>query len=62
MYVGDIQLRAFTSWIQNEITSQNQAKPYTNVEELEPLYLMPEARDPWTYYYDLSEVTISKKR
>lgn len=51
LYVGDIQLRALMSWIQNEISWESQAKVYRELEEEIPLYLRLEAKDPKTYYY-----------
>ena len=45
LYVGDIQLQALMSWIQNEISREHQAQQYIEMEYEIPLFLRPKAKN-----------------
>lgn len=61
-YMGDIQLRALISWIQNEISRENQAHQYRELEYEMPLFLKPKPKDAITVYYEWLKIAYSKPR
>ena len=58
--MGDIQLRALISWIQNEISRQYQAHQFRELEYETPLLLRPEAKDARTMYYEWMKIAYVK--
>lgn len=61
-YVGDIQLWALMSQIQNEVSRGNQAQKYRELEYEIPLFLRLEANDAKTLYYDQLKIAQLESR
>lgn len=47
LYIGDVHLRAFMSWMHNEINYDWQLDTYRDVERSEPLPLRAESHKPY---------------
>lgn len=58
MYVGDIQLMDFISWVQNGISWEHQGQPYRGVEMEMPLYTRPKTKEASRTFYDWVKVTL----
>lgn len=52
LYIGDNQLKALISWMQNEIGMGTHARMHKNLEFDYPLPFRAEAKNPWHMYYD----------
>lgn len=52
LYMGDVQFRAVMSWMQNEISKENQATPYREKEMFEPLYIQPQVQNIHKVFFD----------
>ena len=62
LYIGGIHLRSLVSWIQSKVHREVHVKSYRELEEENTLFLMLEARDPKTHYYDWTKITPSDTR
>ena len=52
LYIGDVQLRAVMSWMENEISREHQVTPYRNNEMKVPLFMRPEVQNTRQIFLD----------